>query len=134
MEIEVSIHEAQEPVAVMRIKGNIDASNFVEIINQAQEIYKKPVHNLILDLSEVPFISSAGLVAIHKISLIYSGGQQEVEQDGKETRPDFTHNANARKRVKLLSPQPGVDQILEMAGLKLFFKVFHDLESAVQSF
>ena len=134
MEIAVSIHEAQEPVAVMRIKGKIDASNFVEIINQSQEIYKKPVHNLILDLSEVPFISSAGLVAIHKISLMYSGGQQEVEQEGKETRPDFTHNANARKRVKLLSPQPGVDQILEMAGLKLFFKVFYDLESAIQSF
>jgi len=134
MEIEVSIHQAQEPVAVMRIKGKIDASNFVEIINQSQEIYKKPVHNLILDLSEVPFISSAGLVAIHKISLIYSGGQQEVEQEGKETRPDFTHNANARKRVKLLSPQPGVDQILEVAGLKLFFKVFYDLESAIQSF
>jgi len=134
MEIEVSIHEAQEPVAVMRIKGNIDASNYVEIINQAQEIYKRPVHNLLLDLSEVPFISSAGLVAIHKISLIYSGGQQEVEQEGKETRPDFTHNANARKRVKLLSPQPSVDKTLEMAGLKLFFKVFDDLESAVQSF
>ena len=83
MEIEVSIHEAQEPVAVMRIKGKIDASNFVEIINQSQEIYKKPVHNLIIDLSEVPFISSAGLVAIHKISLIYSGGQQEVQQEAK---------------------------------------------------
>lgn len=134
MEIEVSIHEAQEPVAVMIIKGNVDASNYVEMVNKAQEIYKKPVHNLILDLSGVPFISSAGLVAIHKISLIYSGGQQEVEQEGKETRPDFTHNANARKRVKLLSPQPGVDQILEVAGLKLFFKVFRDLESAIQSF
>jgi len=134
MEIEVAIHEAREPVAVMSIKGNIDASNFVEVINRAQEIYKRPVHNLLLDLSEVPFISSAGLVAIHKISLIYSGGQQEVEQEGKETRPDFTHNANARKRVKLLSPQPGVDKTLEMAGLKLFFKVFEDLESAVQSF
>jgi len=134
MEIAVSIHEAREPVAVMSLKGNIDASNFVEVINQAQEIYKRPVHNLILDLSEVPFISSAGLVAIHKISLIYSGGQQEVEQEGKETRPDFTHNANARKRVKLFNPQPGVDQTLEMAGLKLFFKVFQDLETAIQSF
>ena len=134
MEIEVTIHEAREPVAVMSIKGKIDASNYVEVINQAQEIYKRPVRNLLLDLSEVPFISSAGLVAIHKISLIYSGGQQEVEQEGKETRPDFTHNANARKRVKLLNPQPGVDKTLEMAGLKLFFKVFDDLKSAVESF
>lgn len=132
MEITTSIHQANEPVAVMNIKGNVDASNYVEIVNKAQEIYNNPVHNLILDLSEVPFISSAGLVAIHKIALIYSGGKQEVEQE--ENRPDFTHHANARKRVKLLNPQPGVDRTLETTGLKLFFKVFTDLESALKSF
>ena len=134
MEINISIYEANEPVAVMNIKGNVDASNYVEIVNKAQEVYNNSIRNLILDLSEVPFISSAGLVAIHKIALIYSGGQQEVEQEGKETRPDFTHHANARKRVKLLNPQPGVDRTLETTGLKLFFKVFNDLESALKSF
>ncbi|HKY55936.1 MAG TPA: STAS domain-containing protein [Anaerolineales bacterium] len=132
MEISVSFHQANEPVAVMNIQGNVDASNYVEIVNKAQEIYNHPVRNLILDLSEVPYISSAGLVAIHKIALIYSGGKQEVEQD--ENRPDFTHHANARKRVKLLNPQPDVDRTLETTGLKLFFKVFHDLDSAVKSF
>ena len=134
MEITVSFHQANEPVAVMNIKGNVDASNYIEIVNKAQEIYNNPVRNLILDLSEVPFISSAGLVAIHKIALIYSGGKQEVEQEGKETRPDFTHNANARKRVKLLNPQPGVDRTLETTGLKLFFKVFDNLDTALKSF
>ena len=134
MELTISIHQANEPVAVMNINGNVDASNYVEIVNKAQEIYNNPVRNLILDLSEVPFISSAGLVAIHKIALIYSGGQQEVEQEGKETRPDFTHHANARKRVKLLNPQPGVDKTLETTGLKLFFKVFNDLDTALKSF
>jgi anti-anti-sigma factor len=134
MELTISIHQANEPVAVMNINGNVDASNYVEIVNKAQEIYNNPVRNLILDLSEVPFISSAGLVAIHKIALIYSGGQQEVEQEGKETRPDFTHHANARKRVKLLNPQPGVDRTLETTGLKLFFKVFNDLDTALKSF
>lgn len=134
MELTVSIHQANEPVAVMNINGNVDASNYVEIVNKAQEIYNNLVRNLILDLSEVPFISSAGLVAIHKIALIYSGGKQEVEQEGKETRPDFTHHANARKRVKLLNPQPGVDKTLETTGLKLFFKVFNDLDTALKSF
>lgn len=134
MEITISIHEANEPVAVLNIKGNIDASNYVEIVNKAQEVYNNPVRNLILDLSEVAFISSAGLVAIHKIALIYSGGKQEVEQEGKETRPDFTHHANARKRVKLLNPQPDVDRTLETSGLKLFFKVFDNLDSALKSF
>lgn len=131
MEINVSIHQADEPVAIMRMTGNIDASNFMEVITKAQEIYKNPARNLILDLSEVPYISSAGLVAIHKIALLYSGGPQKVEE---HTHPDFTHSSTARKHVKLLSPQPSVDQILDTAGMKLFFRVFDDLESAIQSF
>jgi anti-anti-sigma regulatory factor len=131
MEINVSIKQAKEPIAVLHIKGDIDASNFLDLVTKAQEIYENPARNLIIDLREVPFISSAGLVAIHKIALLYSGIPQDVEEN---TRPDFTHSSSARKHVKLLSPQPLVDHIFETSGLKLFFKVFDDLESAIQSF
>jgi len=135
VEIAVSIHQADEPVAVMALKGNVDSSNFLQVVTKAQEIYKNPAHNLIIDLSDVPYISSAGIVAIHNIALLYSGVPQQVKQEkGSETRPDFTHHQNARKHVKLLNPQPSVDQTLETTGMKLFFKVFHDLESAIQSF
>ena len=132
MQITVSVHEAKEPVAVMTITGSIDASNFVEVVQKAQEIYDHPARNLIIYLSDVPFISSAGLVAIHKIALLYSGGKQEMDSD--EDRPDFTHSTSARKHVKLLSPQPNVDRTIETAGMKLFFKVFDDLETALKSF
>jgi anti-anti-sigma regulatory factor len=128
MEITVSLQQASEPVAVMRLQGSIDASNFVQIVDKAQEIYQNPSRNLILDLSEVSSISSTGLAAIHQIALLFSGIPDAIKH------PDLTHNSNARKRVKLLSPQPDVEKTLEAAGLKLFFKVFHDLESALQSF
>jgi anti-anti-sigma regulatory factor len=128
MEITVTLQQASEPVAVMHLQGDIDASNFVQIVDKAHEIYQNPARNLILDLSEVPNISSTGLAAIHKIALIYSGVPEE------KTHPDLTHSSNARKRVKLLSPQPDVEKALETAGLKLFFKVFRDLESALKSF
>jgi anti-anti-sigma regulatory factor len=131
MEISISIEQAKEPVAVMRLKGSLDASNFLEVVTKAQEIYQNPARDLIIDLSEVPFISSAGLVAIHKIALLYSGVPQGVEEN---TRPDATHNSSARRHVKLLSPPLVVDQILETTGLKLFFKVFTDLDSALKSF
>lgn len=131
MEISFSIEQGKEPIAVMHIKGDIDASNFLEMVTKAQEIYKNPARNLIIDLKEVPYISSAGLVAIHRIALLYSGVTQEVEEN---TPPDFTHSSSARKHVKLLGPQPTVDYILETTGLKLFFKVFDDLESALESF
>jgi|ERR671923_2064736 anti-anti-sigma regulatory factor len=128
MEITVDLKEAREPVAVMHLRGGIDASNFVQIVDKAQEIYQNPARNLILDLSEVPSISSTGLAAIHKIALVYSGVPDQIKH------PDLTHNSNARKHVKLLSPQPDVEKELETAGLNLFFKVFHDLESALKSF
>jgi|SRR5687767_12330957 len=131
MEISISIEQAQEPIAVMHLKGDLDASNFLEVVTKAQEIYQKPARNLIIDLSEVPYISSAGLVALHKIALLYSGVPQQAEEN---TRPDITHNSTARKHVKLLSPRPAVNQILDTAGMKLFFKVFDDLESALKSF
>jgi len=136
MELTVSIQQAEEPIAIMRIKGDINASNFLEVVNKAQELYNNPARNLILDLSEVTAVSTTGLVALHKIALVYSGVPQEIDTEAatKDRRPDFTHSSNARKFVKLLNPQPEVDKALEKAGMKLFFKVFKDLESAIQSF
>ena len=131
MEISITIEHTRGAIAIMKPTGEINASNFTEVVDKAQEIYNNPARNLILDLSEVPGISSTGQVALHKIALLYSGVPQKVEAD---ENPDFTHNSNARKHVKLLNPQPEVDKILEQAGLKLFFKVFYDLESAIQSF
>lgn len=131
MEIIISIEQGNEPIAVMKLKGEINASNFMEIVDKARELYRNPARNLILDLSEVSGISSAGQVAIHKIALIYSGVPKDVEED---ENPDFTHSANARKHVRLLAPQPAVDESLTKAGMKLFFKVFEDFQSAVKSF
>jgi anti-anti-sigma regulatory factor len=131
MEIDVSIHQAKEPVAVMRLMGEINASNFILVSDKARELYQNPARKLIIDLGEVTSISSTGMAALHNIALVYSGMPQTVQQG---TNPDFTHSSNARKHVRLLNPQPEVDKSLETAGMKLFFKVFQDLESALASF
>jgi anti-anti-sigma regulatory factor len=115
----------------MQLKGDINASNFVEISDKAQELYMNPARYLVIDLSEVPSISSTGLAAVHKIALLYSGVPQQAQQG---VNPDFTHSSNARKFVKLLNPQPDVEKTLETAGLKLFFKVYKDLEGVLASF
>ncbi len=103
MDINVTFHQGNELIAIMQLKGDINASNFVQVNDKAQELYMNPARNLIIDLSEVPSISSTGLAAIHKIALLYSGVPQQVEEN---FNPDFTHSSNARKHVKLLNPQP----------------------------
>lgn len=136
MDITVDIHQSEHPVAIMKLHGDINASNFLEVVNKAQTLFNNPARNLILDLSDVSSISTTGIVALHKIALVYSGVPQEMDTDAptKEMRPDFTHSSNARKYVKLLNPQPEVDKALEKAGMKLFFKIFKDLDTALHSF
>lgn len=131
MEINVSYHEGNEPVAIMQLKGDLNASTYVEISDKAQELFMNPARYLLIDLSEVGSVSSAGLSALHKIALLYSGGQQSMQEG---FNPNLTHSSNARKYVKLLNPQPEVERTLEIAGFKLFFKIYKDLDSALASF
>lgn len=130
MDINITIEQASEAVAVMELNGDVNASNFMEIVDKAREIYKNPARYLVIDLSNVPSISSTGMVALHKISLIYSGVSQDVEEG---QNPDFTHSNKARKFVKLINPQPDVDKELEKAGMKLFFKFFDSIDSVLKS-
>ncbi len=129
--MDVIVEHANESTAVMRLTGEINASNFMQVIGKARELYDKSTRNLVIDLSEVSSISSTGIVGIHKIALLYSGVAQDVEEN---ENPDFTHVSNARKHVRLLNPQPDVDKSLEIAGMKLFFKIFNNLDDALQSF
>lgn len=131
MEITVTIQQAGETIAVIKPIGELNASNFMELVDKASEVYNHQAKRLVLDLSEVAKITSAGQVAIHKVALIFSGVEQDVEAD---KNPDFTHSSNARRFVKLLNPIPEVDQALEKAGFKLFFKVYPTLEEAINSF
>jgi len=131
MEISVTYHQGKEAIAIMKLSGDINASNFVQVADKARELYMNPSRFLVIDLGDVSSISSTGLAAIHQIALVYSGVSVKIDQGDN---PDFTHSSNARKYVKLLNPQPAVDKTLETAGLKLFFKVYKDLESALASF
>jgi anti-anti-sigma regulatory factor len=130
MDINITIEQAKETVAVMKLTGDVNASNFMEIVDKASEAYMNPARYLIIDLSDVPSVSTTGMVALHKIALIYSGVPQDVEEG---QNPDFTHSNEARKYVKLLNPQPEVDATLTKTGMKLFFKVFDDLDSTLKS-
>jgi hypothetical protein len=39
-----------------------------------------------------------------------------------------------QQHIKLLNPQPRVDRVLEMVGLKQYVEVFTDLDTALASF
>lgn len=136
MQISFFTQQGNVPVTVMQLTGNIDASSYTDVINNAQQAFDEGSRNLLIDLSNVPCVSSAGLMSLHTIVRIFAGNSVQPKDGG---RPSFRainkeQDNPIRAHVKLLSPQPAVEQVLEMVGLKLFFDIHTDLEAAVNSF
>jgi len=136
MQISFSKQEGRVPVTVMQLIGNLDASNYAEVIAKAQTTYDEGARDLLIDLSKVPYVSSAGLMSIHSVALIFAGNFLNVKDSG---RPAFRsinaqNEKTVRLHVKLLNPQPDVEQVLDVVGLKHFLDIFTDLGTALQSF
>lgn len=123
-------------VIVMHLMGDVDSTNYTNVVIQAQEVYKEGARNLLLDLTKVAYVSSAGLMAFHTLARIFSGHSIEGKDGGRPTfrAINVKEDLSVRDHFKLLSPQPAVEQVLDVVGLKEFLEIHTDLDIAVQSF
>lgn len=135
--MQISISK-QGHVAIMHLMGDLDSSNYTDVIIRAQEVYDEGARDLLLDLEKVPYVSSAGLMAFHTVARIFAGHSIQGKE-GSSGRPTFRainpkEDLSVREHFKLLKPQAPVVQVLEVIGLKQYLEVFTDLETAVNSF
>jgi anti-anti-sigma regulatory factor len=120
----------------MRLMGDVDSSNYTDVILKAQAIYDEGARNLLLDLEKVPYVSSAGLMAFHTIARIFAGHSIQGSGNGRPTFRSINpkEDAPARDHFKLLNPQPAVEQVLDVIGLAQFFEIHTDLEEGLRSY
>ena len=136
MDISIERVEGAVPVTILSTHGELDASNYQDLIAKAREVYSSGSHNILLDLSDTPFISSSGLVALHSIATLVRGKTPPDPESGWEALHalDRDRGSGMQHNVKLLNPQARVDRALEMTGLKQFFEIYSDRETAIASF
>ncbi len=136
MQINFSKQESRVPVTVMKLAGNLDASNYAEVIAKAQDVYDEGARDMLIDLSEVPYVSSAGLMSLHTVAFIFAGHSMKSKGSGRPiSRSVNAQNEKVvRQHLKLLSPQPAVEQTLDVVGLKQFLDIYTEFEAAVKSF
>ncbi len=136
MEFMVGLEEGRVPVTVLHLTGRVDASNYENVFSKACDLYNAGARNLLVDLAEVTFISSAGIVALHRIALLFRGEKVDEEETGWNAIHDLDRDQSggAQQHVKLLNPRPDVDYTLDLAGFKRYFDIFTDLPQAVASF
>jgi anti-anti-sigma factor len=106
--VEISITQHKR-VTVVEVGGRIDSSTADEFNQALTEQIEAGNRNLVLDLAQVEFLSSAGLRAM-------VSARKSLQISGE---------------ITLANPSQRVIETLDLAGLDVLFKTFPDRESAV---
>ena len=130
--------EQADSVTILKLAGELDASCYKQVIAVAEQSYRGGARDLLLDMSELNFMSSSGLVALHRIALIFRGEGEDESQEGwsalhaasefVESTPEY------EKHFKLLNPQARVQQTLMKTGFNNLLEIFTDRSTALASF
>lgn len=132
LSIAVSHEQRRVPITVFHLKGELNTHTSDELEAQAEEAFQRGTRDLVLNLSDVSYISSAGLRAIQYIyNLLRQSSPTESPQavsqglrDGSFTSP----------HLKLVSPSPTVAKVLSITGYDKFLQVHPSVEDALASF
>jgi hypothetical protein len=132
MDITVLYENGRVPVTVFCITGELSAATSEQLEKRAQDAVRDGTRNLLLDLGEVPFVSSSGLRAMHGIFMLlrsdYPGESDEVVRKG------IVAGTFKSPHLKLLNPSQDVHRTLEMAGYDMFLEIYSDRNEALASF
>jgi anti-anti-sigma regulatory factor len=138
MNIMVENVVAGVPVTVLRLEGELDASNYRQLINKTDSLYRDGTRHLLVDLSELAFLSSSGLVALHSIALTLRGEKPPDPEAGWDVFHAISHDIETQSgpqaNIKLVSPQPRVARTLDVSGFSRVLPVYADRETALASF
>jgi anti-anti-sigma regulatory factor len=136
MDITVSEKQGKVPVTVLKLDGQLDGQNYQTLIAKAKDLFQEGARDFILDLSDLTYVSSAGLVAFHSVALLVKGEELPDTEHGWSTYRSLgrTSSAGLQNHIKLLSPREEVRSVLDMVGFANVFEIFTDLDEAVKSF
>lgn len=136
MELSSEQLQGRVVVTVLHVKGSLDGTSYRDLIKLAKKEFDAGARVFVVDLSETDYMSSAGLVALNSIVKMARDGKQTDEEAGWGALHEIDRDADKglQRSVKLLSPQPRVEKVLELAGLKNVFPIFTDLQAVVASF
>lgn len=136
MDISVTRARGSAAIAILKLGGKLDGQSYQELLNQVQELYHAGMRDFLLDLTDLTYISSAGLVALHSVALLVCGKPVPDPESGRSAyrAPGRSSEAGMQEHVKLLNPRAEVTSVLDMVGFKSVFEIFTDLDQAVDSF
>ena len=129
--------DGRVPITVVALDGELDASNFNALVTTVQGLYASGTRHLLLDLSELRFMASSGLVALHSIVRILGGEAPDDTEAGWNALHAVSHDVaggSTQTSVQISGAQPGVQRVLDRTGLSRLFVLHPDRAAAIAAF
>ena len=132
MSIVVSHQQGRKPITVFHLKGELNTNTYEQLEAQADQAYAEGMRDLVIDLTEVPYVSSAGLRAFHHIfTRLRTNEARESDEAMSRGLRDGTFKS---PHLKLLNPSEAVCEVLKISGFDMYLDIHRDLKEAVASF
>ena len=133
MEIKVSTMDGRVPVTVAHVEGNVDVSTADVFQANVLSLIEGGARHILLDMEHVPFMSSAGLRALHQVF----NKLREVNEDDvtdEEMRKGIGDGTYKSPHLKLLHLSENTRVAFETAGFDMYIETFTDRQAAINSF
>lgn len=128
LNITASKIQGEVPVTILHLSGHLHGSTESDLLDRARQAQEDGSKYLLLDLSEVEVLTSAGLRAIHNIFNLFTPQTDRavIKEHGEEPykSPYF----------KLVCPNPDVYYVLNIAGFLQNILIYNNMEDAANSF
>lgn len=133
MEITVSHEEARVPVTVLHVTGNLTGNTYQQFEDTARDAIKGGAHYVLLDLTDVGYISSAGLRSLQYLLSLLPRPPAPA-QDAEHKKVGAARPIQKSPYLKLFNPSLRALQPLQLVGFDAFFEIYDDYRQAIDSF
>jgi len=132
MEISVSTENGRVSVTVIHLTGDLDSQTAPAFQSKANELITNGTKYILVDLTHVRFISSAGLRVLYEIFKRLRTFSPDVSE--QQMLLQINEGTYKSPSVKLLNPSKEAQVALKTAGFDMFLESHQDLKKAVTSF
>ncbi len=134
MEIKVSTESGRVPVTVLHVDGNIDSSSYEQFQSTAKKLIDEGARYLLVDLSHAPFVSSAGLRALHALFNELRSRNPDANLNDEQIKKGISAGTYKSPHLKLLNLSPETKTAFETSGFDMYIDTFTDRQTAINSF
>jgi anti-anti-sigma regulatory factor len=128
LSITTSQVQGKSAVTILHLNGHLHGGTERQLLDHTHQVREDGTTHLLLDLSHLEVLASAGLRAIQNIFKLFTPpvDVEFIRQHGAEPYKS--------PYLKLVCPNPQIYYVLNITGFMQNLLIYHDFDEAVKSF